>query len=105
MNIITIKIIEDVGLAIQYGPKLELVSHTSHSCLFLSFCNNVEIDKKRLKIRHLIFVIEQGDYNLILDQLFLNLVKFSLEYKPDGIFGTIIYLYTQQSAVFQTFIL
>lgn len=38
-------------------------------------------------------VIEFGDYDLILDQPFLNSMKFSQEYKPDRIFGTITYFY------------
>lgn len=56
--------------------------------------------KKRLKIRHSIFIMETRNYNLVLEQLFLNLVKFSQEYKPDRIFGTIIHPFTYQLAVF-----
>lgn len=49
-----------------------------------------------------IFVVEAGDHDLVLGQTFLNLVKFSQEDKPDGIFGTITHPYTHQSAVFRT---
>ena len=47
-------------------------------------------------------MIEAVDHDLILGQPFLNSVKFGQEYKPDGIFGTITYLYTHQTAIFQT---
>lgn len=36
-------------------------------------------------------MIKQKDHNLILDEFFLNLLKFSHKYKLDGIFGIIIY--------------
>lgn len=49
-------------------------------------------------------MIKQRDYNYILDQLFLNSVKFSQKYKSDSIFSIIIYLYTQQLVVFQILI-
>ena len=39
-------------------------------------------------------MVEIEDYDLVLGQLFLNSVKFSQEYKSDGIFGTITHLHT-----------
>ncbi len=83
-------------------PKLELVSHTSHSRFFIGLCKDVEVAVEGLKTRHPIFVIEAGDHDLVLGQLFLNSVKFSQEYKPDGIFGTITHFFTHQLAVFRT---
>ncbi len=55
-----------------------------------------------LKTKHPIFVVENEDHDLILKRPFLNSVKFSQGYKPDGIFGTITHQYTQQLAVFRT---
>lgn len=81
-------------MAIQYSSKLELVSHTSHSRHFLSFCENVEIGIGGLKTKHPIFIVEQRDYDLVLGQSFLNLIKFSQKYKPNSIFDIITYLYT-----------
>lgn len=83
------------SLATQCNLKLELVSDTSHSYLFLGFYKDVQIIIEELKIRRPIFIIEQGDHNLILGQLFLNSIKFSQEYKPDDILNIIIHLYTQ----------
>lgn len=88
----------------QCDLKLELIFYTSHNYFFLCLCEDIEIAIKGLKIRHLIFIVEQRDHYLILSQLFLNLVKFSQKYKPDSIFETITHLYTQQSAVFQTLV-
>lgn len=91
----TKEVIKDAGLAIRPSLKLELVSHTGHSRSFFGLCEDVEITIRGLKIRHPIFIVEQKNHNLVFSQLFLNLVKFSQEYKPDSIFGTIIHLYTQ----------
>ena len=102
INVMTREVMEDAGLAMRRGPKLELVSHTGHSRPFLGLCEDVEVVIGGLKTRHPIFVVETGDHDLVLGQPFLNSVKFSQEYKPDGIFGTITHPYTHQSAVFRT---
>lgn len=85
---------ENAGLAMQYGPKLELISYIDHSRPFFSLCKNIKIVIKKLKTKHLIFLVKQRNHDLVLGQLFLYLIKFSQEYKPDSIFDTIIYLYT-----------
>ena len=48
---------EDAGLAIRRGPKLELVSHTGPSRYFLGFYEDVEVAIEGLKTRHPIFVV------------------------------------------------
>ena len=95
---------EDAGLAIRRGRKLELISHTGHSRPFLGLCKDVEVAIGGLKKKQPIFVVENEDHDLVLGQLFLNSVKFSQEYKPDGIFDTITHPYTQQLAIFQTLV-
>lgn len=92
INVMTWKVMEDVDLAMQQSRKLELVSHTSHNYLFLGLCEDVEATIGGLKTRHPIFIVGYRDYNLVLDQSFLNVIKFSQEYKSDRIFGTIMHL-------------
>lgn len=53
----------------------------------------------RVKRRYSVFVIETGDYDLVLGQSFLNFIKFCQEYKQDRKFGTIKYPYMLQKAV------
>ena len=101
INIMTREVIEDAGLAMWYSLKLELVSYTVHSRPFLGFCEDFEVVIGGLKTSNPIFVVEHGDHDLVLDQPFLNSVKFSQEYKSDGIFGTITHLKIQQSTVFR----
>ena len=79
-----------------------MVSHTGYSRPYLGLCEDVEVAIKELKTRYPIFVVETGDYNLVLGQAFLISVKFSQEYKPDKIFGTIIHSHTYQKTVFRT---
>lgn len=100
INVMTRELIEDANLAIRQGPKLELVLHMGHSCPFLGFCEDVELAIGGFKTRHPIFVVETGDHDLVLSQPFLNFVKFSQEYKPDRIFGTITHPYIYQTAIF-----
>ena len=102
INLMTKKLMENANLAIRRGPKLKLVSHISDSRPFLGLYEDVEVAIRGLKIRHPIFVLEAEDYNLVLGQPFLNSVKFSQEYKPDGIFGTITHPHTHQTTVFRT---
>lgn len=102
IHIIIRKLIEEVNLAMKKGLKLELVSHTAHSWPFLGLCEDIEVAIGGLKTRQPIFVIEAGDHELVFGQPFFNSLKFSQEYKLDGIFGTITHLYTHQTAVFCT---
>lgn len=68
---------KDASLAMRYSPKLELVSHTSYNCPFHRLCKDIGVAIRGLMIWHAIFVVEYGDHNLVLGQLFLNLVKLS----------------------------
>ena len=102
INIMIRELMEEANLAMRKGPKLELVSYTGHSQLFLGLCENVEVVIGGLKIRHSIFGLEARDHDLVLSQPFLNSMKFSQKYKPDGIFGIITHLYMHQTAVFRT---
>lgn len=102
INLMTKEIMEDARLAMRQGPKLELVLYISLSRPFLGLCEDIEIAIRGLKTRHPIFVVEAGDHDLVLGQQFLHTVKFSQDYKLDGIFGSIIYPQTQESAIFRT---
>ena len=77
INVMTKEVMEDAGLAMRQGPRLELVSHTGHSWPFLGLCEDVEVAVGSWKTRHPIFVVEHGDHDLVLGQPFLNTVKFS----------------------------
>lgn len=94
INVIIRKVIEDASLAMQHSLKLELVSHTGYNRHFIGFCENIEVAIGGLKTRHPIFVVETKDHDLVLRQPFLNSIKFSQEYRLDGIFSTITHLYT-----------
>lgn len=95
INIIIRKVIKNISLNMQHGVKLDFISYISHNYLFFCLCKNVEITIKELKTRYLIFIVKQKDYNLILDLLFLNLIKFSQKYKSNNIFSIITHFYIQ----------
>ena len=75
----TREVMEDVSLAMRHSRKLELVSHNGHNRPFLGLCEDVEVSLGGLKTRYPIFVVETGDHDLVLGQLFLDSVKFSQE--------------------------
>lgn len=66
INVITKKDMEDAGLTMQCDLKLELMSYTNYSHLFLGFCKDIEIVIEELTTRHPIFLIEQEDHDLVL---------------------------------------
>lgn len=73
--------------------------HTRHRRLFLGLCKDIKVAIDGFKIRHLIFVIEIRDYNLDLEQPFLNAVKFSQDYKLNSVFRSITHFETQELAI------
>ncbi len=91
---------ENADLAVRRGLKLKLVSHIGHSHFFLDLYEDVEVAMGELKTKHPIFVVEAGDHDLVLGQSFWNFVKLSQKYKPGGIFSTITYPHTHQTAIF-----
>lgn len=97
----TQKFMKNIGLALWHSLKLELISHTNYSCSFLYLCEDIEFVIWGSKIRYPIFLIEHREHDLVLDQLFLKLDKFSKKYKPGGIFSTITHLQTLLLLVFQ----
>ena len=94
INIMIRELMKDANLAMRRGPKLELVSYIGHSHLFFGLFEDVKVVIGGLKTRNPIFVVKAEDHDLMLGQTFLNFVRFSQKYKPDGIYSTIIHLYT-----------
>lgn len=66
-----------------------ILAKASFFCLY----KDVEIAIKTLKIRHSIFVIKTKNQDLVLEQIFLNFIKFIQKYRFNQIFGTITNFY------------
>lgn len=62
----TWEVIEDISLAMWPGSTFKLVSCTDYSRPFHSFSEDVKFAIGELKTRYPIFVIEYGDYDLVL---------------------------------------
>lgn len=80
--------------------KVELISHMDHSWVFSSLCESIKVIIERFKINHPIFIVDTRDYDLIIGQLFLNVIKFSEKYELDRIFNILMHLYIYQIAIF-----
>lgn len=57
---------KDIALAITYNFQLKLVSHTSHSQLFLALYEDIKIVINDLKTKLPIFIVKTEDYDFIL---------------------------------------
>lgn len=101
INGIPKKDMKDAKLAMRQRQKLKLILHTKYSQLLLRLCDDVDVVIGCLKTRYAIFVIEAEDHNLVLEQPFLNAIKFSQDYKQNGVSGSITYPWTQELTLFQ----
>lgn len=76
INMMNWKVMKNIGLVIKHICNLEYMSYIDPSFLLFSFYKDIEFAIIRIKTRHLIFVLKHWDHNLILGQLFFNLIKF-----------------------------
>lgn len=67
INVMIKKVMKNARLVMRQRQKQELVLYKDHNKLFLKLYKNVEVAISGLKIRHLIFVIETRDHNLVLE--------------------------------------
>lgn len=74
ISVITQKIIEYARSSKLHSSKWDFLSQTDHDMHFFSFREEVEVVIERLKTRHSTFLVKNGDYELILSQLFFYLV-------------------------------
>lgn len=84
-------VIDDTKLVMRQRLKLQLVSQTRYSPLFLDLYKKIEVSIGGSQTKRLIFVVEVGGEDLVLGQLFLITIKFSKKYKLNGVFGFITF--------------
>lgn len=83
----------NINLAIKKRTKRKFVLYTSQKKFFIGLGKDIQIFLGRLNKRYQIFVIENREYNCMLDQLCFNFVKFNDEYMSNKILSTISYQY------------
>lgn len=71
-NVMIREFMKDTNFTIRQGLKLELILHKIHSRHFLGLCEDVKVAIGWLKTRHLIFVDQTKDHDLVFGQSFLN---------------------------------
>lgn len=65
INIMIRKVLENAGLVKRQRLKLEFILYTGYSQFFLDFCKDVKILIGCLKTKHLLFIVEHRDNNLV----------------------------------------
>lgn len=83
---------ENAKLVMKQRQKLKLILHIKYSQLFLGLYDDVDVAISGLKTRYAIFMIEAEDHNLVLEQPFLNTIKFKQDYKPNRVSGSFTHL-------------
>lgn len=58
---------KDANFVIRQGPERKLILYTSHNHFIFGLFNDVKIAMRGLKTRHLIFMVEAGDHDFVLD--------------------------------------
>lgn len=66
INVMTRKVMKNIGLVMRKGFKLDLMSNTGHKRIFLRLYEDVKVIMGKLKLEYLIFVIKHGNHNMVL---------------------------------------
>lgn len=90
------------GLAMRKAPRLGFVTHTSHRRPFVGVCENEAVNIGVLIIDTSVFVVENGDHSLVLDQSFLHQGPVSQQYRSDGVFGHLTGATNSHTVMFST---
>jgi hypothetical protein len=71
INVMIKNLMNKTRIIMRFEFRFRLIFHIDHDMNFDEICDNVELNIKKLKIRHHIFVIIHANHQLILDQFFL----------------------------------
>jgi hypothetical protein len=73
-------------IIMRFESRLCLIFHIDHDKNFDEVCNDVELNIKRLKTRHHIFVIIHANHQFVLDQFFLTHLNANYDYRFNEIY-------------------
>ena len=79
INVMIEKMIIKKNLTMRSRFHMNFVSHINHTKNFLKICENVKINIKKFRNRHHIFVMNEANYVLILNQSFMKKNKTSIQ--------------------------
>lgn len=99
----TRKVINEAGLAMRKGPRLDTITHTGHHRPFVGVREDVPINVGDLVIHSPVFVIESGNHPLVLGVPFLNRGKLCQQYGSEGVYGHITNDSNTHTVDFSTF--
>jgi hypothetical protein len=90
INVMTLDIAQEAGLAMRRNPKLVLVSHTGNTRGFVGVCENVEVQVGGIVTKQHIFVVDEADHLLVLGQPFVLATQLTFSYEGQNQHATLV---------------
>ena len=79
INVMIEKIMIKKNLIMRSRSHMNFVSHINHTKIFLKICENVKININEFRSRYHIFVINETNHVLVLDQSFMKKNKINTQ--------------------------
>jgi hypothetical protein len=86
INVMIKRLMNKTKIIIYFESRLRLIFYIEHDINFDEICDDVELNIKKLKTRHHIFVIVHADHQLVFDQFFLIDLSANYDYRLNEIY-------------------
>jgi hypothetical protein len=90
INVMTRRLMNKTDIIMRFDSRLRLIFHIEHDMNFDDVCDDVELNIKKMKTRHHVFVVAHVDHQLILKQSFLIDFNVNYDYRFDEIYVVLI---------------
>jgi hypothetical protein len=90
INVMIKRLMNRTKIIMRFESRFRLIFHIDHDMNFDEIYDDVELNIKKLKIRHHIFVIIHANHQLVLDQSFLIDLNANYDYRFDEVYVVFI---------------
>ncbi len=103
INVMIKKLMNKTKIIMRFEFQFRLIFHIEHDMNFDKICDDVELNIKKLKTRHHIFVIVHANHQLVLDQFFLIDLSANYDYRSDEVYVVFINFDFNRFVIFKAF--
>jgi hypothetical protein len=86
INVMIKILMNKTKIIMRFESRFRLIFHIDHNMNFDEICDDVELNIKKLKTRHHIFVIIPANHQLVFDQSFLIDLNANYDYHFDEVY-------------------
>jgi hypothetical protein len=101
INVMTRRLMNKVDIIMRSDFRLRLIFHIEHDKNFDDVCNDVELNIKKMKTRHHVFVVVHVDHQFVLKQSFFIDFNVNYDYHFDEVYVVLTNLYLNWSIIFK----